>query len=123
MTTSISRQSFWIRWGPALLVMLVIFVFSSIPSEEMPDLGHYDLSVKKGGHMLGYALLAQAYLWGLGKERPKAVLLAWLLAVIYAITDEIHQAFVPGRGPWVVDVVIDALGAFLGLLPTILTRR
>lgn len=123
MSTLKLRQSFLIRWGPAIIMMIVIFAFSSLPSNEIPDLGHLNLSVKKGGHMVGYALLAQAFLWGMGKERPSAVLWAWLFAVLYAITDEIHQAFVPGRGAWVVDVGIDALGAFLGLLREILQRK
>lgn len=111
---------FWLRWGPALLVMTLIFAFSSIPSQEMPNFGHYDLSVKKGGHMLGYAILCQTYLWGLGRTRPRARLWAWSLAVLYAVTDEVHQSFVPGRGPWTIDVGIDAIGALLGLLPTYL---
>jgi hypothetical protein len=38
-------------------------------------------------------------------------LVAWACATGYAATDELHQAFVPGRGPAVLDVLIDALGA------------
>jgi VanZ family protein len=110
------RQTFWVRWGPALLLMAMIFLFSSIPSKEMPNFGSFDLSFKKGGHMIGYALLAVSYLHGLGSNQPKARIAAWLMALLYAITDEIHQSFVPGRGPWVVDVGIDSIGALIGLL-------
>mgnify|MGYP007068801999 CR=1 FL=1 len=46
------------RWGPALVLMLAIFLFSNTPSTEIPNLGGWDRLVKKGGHMLGYALLA-----------------------------------------------------------------
>lgn len=70
--------------------------------------------------MLGYALLARAYLWGLSGgsdgSRTKHWALAWILAVLYAATDEFHQLFVPGRGAWIVDVGIDGAGALLGLL-------
>ena len=38
------------------------------------------------------------------------------MVVLYAIGDEIHQAFVPGRTPLVTDVAIDALGGLLGIL-------
>ncbi|MBI1974847.1 MAG: VanZ family protein, partial [Parcubacteria group bacterium] len=38
---------------------------------------------------------------------------AFWVAVIYAITDEIHQIFVPGREATIRDFLIDALGAFL----------
>jgi VanZ family protein len=109
-------RSFLGRWGPALLIMAAIFFFSSIPSSGMPSFGSFDIPLKKGGHMLGYFLLGAAYLHGLGNHTKGAYGKAWLLAVIYAISDEIHQAFVPGRGPWVVDVSIDAAGAFLGLV-------
>ncbi len=66
--------------------------------------------------MLGYGLLALAYWYGLDLVRGKKWL-AWGLAICYAITDEIHQAFVPGRHPSLFDVFFfDNLGAFLGLI-------
>ena len=37
------------------------------------------------------------------------------IGVLYAITDEIHQAFVPGRGPSAIDVGIDSLGVLTGI--------
>ena len=48
---------------------------------------------------------------------------AWGVAVLYAISDEIHQAFVPGRGPGVGDVLIDASGALCGVLAVLLLAR
>lgn len=72
--------------------------------------------MKKGGHALGYGLLALAYWRGLGLERGKKWF-AWGLAICYAITDEIHQMFVPGRHPSMLDVLLfDNLGAILGLI-------
>ncbi len=55
--------------------------------------------------MLGYGLLALAYWYGLGFKRNRSWL-AWLMAVLYAATDEFHQAFVPGRHPSPVDVLL-----------------
>ncbi|RPJ22933.1 MAG: VanZ family protein [Chloroflexi bacterium] len=104
------------RWGPAILMMAVIFIFSAHPSSELPGFGIWDYMVKKGGHALGYGLLALAYWRGFGQERGKK-LPAWGLAICYAITDEVHQAFVPGRNPSGLDVLLfDNLGALLGLL-------
>ena len=37
------------------------------------------------------------------------------IGVTYAITDEIHQSFIPGRGPSIVDVGIDSLGVLTGI--------
>ena len=112
-----------LRWLPSIAVMVVIFGFSSIPSKEMPNFGLWDLVVKKGGHMLGYGLLAMAYWYGLrfGQSRWWQAL---LLAVIYAITDELHQSFVPGRHPsWVDAILIDGSGAALMLLVVARTRK
>ena len=95
--------------------MLVIFVFSAQPSDNLPDFKWLDRVVKKGGHILGYALLAFAYWRALGLNADKRWQ-AWLLALIYAATDELHQAFVPGRHPSAWDVIIfDNFGAFLAL--------
>ncbi len=79
--------------------------------------------VRKGAHVTEYAILALLLWWSLRKTiwpRPGAwswrqAGAAWSGAVLFAITDEIHQAFVPGRqgSPW--DVVIDGIGAALGL--------
>jgi len=96
-------------------MMIVIFAFSSIPSNEMPDFSWADLVVKKGGHVLGYGLLALSYFYGL-REDNKRWWLPWLLAILFAITDEFHQSFVPGRHPSPVDVGIDSIGSGLALL-------
>ena len=45
----------------------------------------------------------------------KKILIAIGICVIYAITDEIHQAFVPGRSCEIRDVLIDSSGAVLGI--------
>ena len=107
------------RWGLALLMMAAIFGFSSIPSSGMPDFGLLDLIVKKGGHALGYGLLALAYLYGLkGDEKnivPRWLFAAWVMAVLFSTTDEFHQSFVPGRHPAATDVLIDSLGAAAAL--------
>jgi VanZ family protein len=105
----------FLRWLPALLMMATIFGFSSIPSSEMPNFGAPDLFVKKGGHMLGYGLLALAYWFGLRFEK-RSWWLALLLAVLYALSDEYHQSFVLGRHPsWVDALLIDGSGASIAL--------
>jgi len=42
-------------------MMLVIFLFSARPSSDLPNFGWADTIVKKGGHVIGYALLAWSY--------------------------------------------------------------
>ena len=103
------------KWLPALMLMLVIFAFSNTPSTKLPNFDVADFVVKKGAHMLGYAMLALSYLRAFDGNINKWKLI-WLLAVLYAATDEFHQSFVAGRGSSVIDVGIDAIGAGLGLL-------
>ena len=102
-----------------MLMMAAIFGFSSIPSVDMASFGLLDFLVKKGGHALGYGLLALCYLRGL-KGDSKVMNLrwtyaAWTLAALYSASDEFHQSFVPGRYPSVTDVLIDSLGAAVAL--------
>ena len=104
------------RWGPALVLMLAIFLFSNTPSTEIPNLGDWDRLVKKGGHMLGYALLALTLLRGFGSAGWRNILFAFIGAALYAASDELHQSFVPGRHAAWLDVGIDSLGAAIGLL-------
>ncbi len=102
--------------------MLAIFVFSAQPSKNLPHFNTLDYLIKKGAHMLGYGLLAASYWRALGwgdRRRP----LAWLLAVLYAATDEFHQSFVAGRNASVLDVLVfDNLGALAGLWLVQITR-
>lgn len=125
-------------WAPAAVWMGVIFVMSAMPGDVSgeqsgtlmrllmsvlsfvlgkeaaagisPDLIH--LLIRKGAHMTEYAVLFFLNRRALkieGARRPG--LLALVLCALYAATDEFHQGFVAGRGPSVVDVGIDTLGA------------
>ena len=103
------------KWIPALVMMGVIFWFSSQPSTDLPNFDWADKIVKKGGHMLGYAILAWSY-WYAFDMQSNQRWLAWLLAIFYAVTDEIHQSYVPGRTSSMWDVLIfDNLGALISL--------
>lgn len=96
--------------------MVVIFIASATPSADIPSYGALDTLVKKGGHFTIYALLAASYLLGFGKTGPRQLVMAVLMAVLYAGSDEFHQSFTSGRHPSVMDVGIDTLGAITGAL-------
>jgi VanZ family protein len=111
------------KWLPVLLLMLVIFLFSARPSVELPYFGWADRIIKKGGHIIGYAILAFLY-WRALDFNKKKVWAAWFLTVLYAMTDEFHQSFVLGRDSSVWDVLIfDNLGALISLWLTSRSRR
>lgn len=104
-----------LRWIPLILIMTVIFVFSSIPGTTMPSFGLIDLIVKKGSHMVGYGLLALSYLFGVGKYDFKSQRIAIIIAVLYALTDEWHQTYVVGRFGSFWDVGIDGFGSIVAI--------
>jgi VanZ family protein len=114
-------KKFVLRWGPAILIMGLIFFFSSLPMKPQPPDASMlqriaDFLLKKGGHLLGYALLALALQRGLHLSGWKGVAATMGIVLLFALSDEFHQSFVPGRTANVIDVGIDLLGAALGLM-------
>ena len=102
-------------WLPPLLLMAAIFYLSA-----QPDLPHapgeaLDTFVKKLGHAGEFALLFMllARAWRRAVRPSRALEFSWLLTAAYAVSDELHQSFVPGRHANWYDVVIDVSGALL----------
>jgi VanZ family protein len=114
----VSKPSPALRWLPALVMMGVIFLASSTPATELPFFGRWDVLIKKGGHALGYAMLGLSYFYALPSRLSRGYRwwMAWLMAIVFALSDEFHQYFVEGRGSSLRDVGIDSLGAGLALL-------
>jgi len=111
--------------------MSLIFYLSSIPGDELgPDTLIINL-IKKSGHFFIFGVLAALYLSTLkGRkllEETGSVLfiLSLFLTLLYAVSDEYHQSFTPGRHSSGYDVIIDACGALtvLGLLYSLKIRR
>lgn len=74
--------------------------------------------VRKGAHFTAYMILGiLVYLLILQiKNINKRYLLSWKICTLYALSDEFHQLFVPGRSGEVRDVLIDSSGSFIGIL-------
>ena len=104
-----------ILWLTTISYMGLIFYLSSRHHYTLPA---FPDNFDKVVHMCAYIPLA--YLLSLSMIRSGlrkyVFLVAFIFASIYGVTDELHQAFVPGRDPAVGDVLADSLGAFLGSL-------
>ncbi len=62
-------------------------------------------------HFTEYAMLAALWAWALWPAVNRAAVpLAAATAFVYAVSDEIHQSFVPGRVADPLDVAVDAFG-------------
>ncbi len=126
-------------WGLTVGIMLVIFFLSAQSKAASSDLSmnvrgwfssvlrclglhRYAESallhkfVRKCAHAFLYACLGLSTACSMRSSvRRKPALWAILFCFFYAVSDEVHQAFVPGRGPLWTDVVLDTLSSMTGI--------
>ena len=110
-----------------LLEPLLRWIHPGISAEAI-EWAHF--VVRKCGHLSEYAVLALLTwraLWLAGSEKARSSAIrcaawAWLIATVYAGTDEFHQWFVPTRTASVRDVMIDSCGAAIGLTLLLVLR-
>ena len=119
-------------WALVLVVLGFIFSLSAQDAEESKELSDSLVSkifqwlelyidgelIRKIAHMLEFTALSFSLYnaifvtW----EIKTAPLVSLVLTVICAIGDEIHQIFVPGRAFQLSDILIDSMGAFIGIV-------
>lgn len=110
----IIEQSF--RVVPMIGVMGTIFFLSHQPATTLPV--PWFPGLDKLAHATVYAGLAGTVLYAVPTrfrmDRPQlTALMVVLFCLLYGITDEYHQSFVPGREPSLGDVLADTAGAVL----------
>ena len=110
------RVLIWLwHWLPPILLMAAIFYLSHQPDlPQAPD-PLLDVLLKKLGHAAEYAVLFLMLVRALGQTRTADRVLdtSLLTTAAYAISDELHQSFVPGRRANWYDILIDASMALL----------
>jgi VanZ family protein len=107
------RQFLW-RWLPPLAWMGVVFFLSAQPDLPRAPGPWLDTLLKKISHALAYGVLAWLYQRALRLHLRASMALRVVsggLAVVYALSDEYHQTFVPGRNGQLFDVMVDGAGA------------
>jgi VanZ family protein len=105
----------------SLLITCSIVFLSSIPDQCLPGYGSLsERTLFNLGHIPAYALLTYLWLSSFTRTRTetysfKITLIVIVGLVVFAISDEIHQSFVPGRTPSFMDFGLDLLGILIGL--------
>lgn len=97
--------------------MALIFFLSAQAQLPTPETRWLDFVLEKSAHTFEFAVLAALLMRALGSLellRWRAYAVAVLLAWLYALSDEFHQSFVPGRAADWTDILFDWLGAVLG---------
>lgn len=103
------------------LIQIFVTDYDSLPKEQQTSITEsLSTVVRKGAHMAEYAVLsiilyALLSKWNLIECRWKRVMAVWSGTVVFAVSDELHQIFVPGRSGEVTDVLIDGTGALIGI--------
>ena len=128
------QKSFYIWLFFSILVAVAIFISSSI---EGSDSGAASMAiadrlanliglssetmnflVRKSAHFTVFALLAFCLVGTfkhINTKKKYVLLIAWGIASLYGILDEVHQYFVPGRVFAITDMLINSAGALFGV--------
>lgn len=96
---------------------MVLKLFSIFPIQLPEETLHF--FIRKLAHFSAYFILGVLLFYSLhiGQKRQMThAFIALLLSIMYAVTDEVHQLFIPGRSGEVRDVLIDSMGALTGIL-------
>lgn len=114
-----------------ILWMIFIFVMSSFDANSssnqsnfivdiitsiinIKDIELLSLIIRKLAHFIEYFILGILVINFITRY-DKKIIIAILLCIIYATSDEIHQIFVPGRSCQIIDIMIDSSGSIMGI--------
>ena len=145
MNNSKNNKYHILAWCIVLAWMVMIFCFSAQVADESSEtsgrivgliLKLFGLEentdeaelltfiIRKGAHFTEYTILALWCINALQFTKPRYYpVIAWLIASLYAVSDEIHQLFVEGRSCEIRDMCIDGAGALLGVLIGIIITK
>ena len=97
--------------------MTFIFVLSAQPSLPGPQAYWQDFLFKKLSHILVYGVLYLLWFNAMNLSgKPKRYLLPFLFTIVFAVSDEFHQVFVPGRAATMRDIGYDTVGMTVAIL-------
>lgn len=128
-----------VSWALVIICMGIIFFLSAQNGEESSDLsGSFVMALLNGlGIAIDEGLLRSIAhcleFMGLSVLIFNAVYVTWFLkltpiiaflgTVLYAITDEIHQIFVPERAFQISDILVDSTGALIGVIASFIILK
>ena len=129
------------QWLPLLIWTIIIFLASSNPAPEKllpprwiePCFANYPANqscseyLGRFLHVIEYAILSfltcRAIFWDIRTHRLTTIFAILIAIELFALSDEIHQLFVPGRNFQLIDLGLDLLGGVIGLMIFLLITR
>ena len=126
-------------WLLVLVILSFIFNLSAQDAEESKELSDSLVSkifqwlqvyidgemIRKFAHMLEFTALSFSLYNGIFVtwELKNVPLISLVLTVICAVGDELHQIFVPGRAFQFSDILVDSIGAVIGVVVYLLMYK
>lgn len=115
-------KKIFLYWIPPILWMVFIFSLSSRQSIEISEEFFINFVIFKTLHMLEYAFLYflffRAFYTYSYKNKKYAFIFAIAATLIFAVSDEFHQSFIPSRQGSLRDIGIDSIGIGLSFMYT-----
>ena len=99
-----------LRYLPSLVWMSFIFYLSAQSTTGMGQTRTERFLILKTFHLIEFAILYALVFFATGRLRS-----ATAISYLYALSDELHQAFIPGREGKFVDTLIDLIGIVIGI--------
>ena len=109
----------YLRFIPAIIIILIIWYWSDIPGLKSEYTPIIDFFLRKGAHILEYALLYLALFWAFLPQSIFTLSLnqfdlvhiqSFIIGFMATLLDEWHQTWVPGREGKPLDIGFDILG-------------
>ena len=116
-----------IYWLPTLFWCTLIFILSSKPTTQASYFDLIDFIIKKSAHIFIYAMLYFLVFRAVNEVKIEFInkrikikytsgssfFIPFLFCLLYAISDEYHQSFIPGRTARIRDIGFDFIGMFI----------
>ena len=104
------------------VTQVVVETIEKVSPETDLDVETLNGIIRKNAHFIMYFVLGILVYSAIGGEVSgvKRFIVSLLICSLYAVSDEVHQFFVPGRGPAVFDVFIDSSGTCVGIFTYII---
>ena len=105
--------------GNTLRVLLNIFYpsFKEMDAAQQQEIieanQHF---IRKTAHFSLYTVMGILVSLAVAQHIKKFSLISYAIGTLYAVTDEIHQLYVPGRSGQLSDVLLDCAGVLLGCI-------
>jgi VanZ family protein len=101
---------------PAIAIAVAIFINSSIPGYKFPEVGFrfFDKLVHVIEFFIFGFFVRRAFFYQSNENiKNSSFLISLIVGILYGISDEVHQIFVPNRNPAIDDTIADAIGVII----------